>query len=126
MSFGRPEAVPPASALNALPPRSFARAITRSRDARVGVGPKGDLRSDMKEATPHDPAGRDVGGIAIRLLDDVYTAWHRAQIECHIALRTWLDTGTTNDGAYRAYRAALDREEAAALDLERVSGLAAA
>ena len=71
-------------------------------------------------------AGRDVGGIAIRLLDDVYMAWSRAQTECHIALRAWFDSGTTNREAYHAYRAALDREEAAAVDLERLSELVAA
>jgi hypothetical protein len=78
----------------------------------------------MPEANLHETAGRDVGGIALRLLDDVYMAWCNAQIECHIALRAWLDTSAHT--AYYAYRAALDREEAAANDLERLSQLVAA
>jgi hypothetical protein len=78
------------------------------------------------DASAHGAAGRDVGGIALRLLDDVYMAWSHAQIECHIALRAWLDTSSSSRGAYYAYRAALDREEAAATDLERLSQLVAA
>ncbi|HUE27302.1 MAG TPA: hypothetical protein VMP89_11055 [Solirubrobacteraceae bacterium] len=80
----------------------------------------------MTDTDTHTAAGRDVGGIALRLLDDVYMAWCRAQMECHIALRAWFDTGTCNRSAYYAYRAALDREEAAAIDLERLSQLVAA
>jgi hypothetical protein len=80
----------------------------------------------MADANADDTTARDVGGIAIRLLDDVYTAWSRAQLECHIALRAWLDSGSLNHAAYYAYHAALDREEAAAVDLERLSHLVAA
>jgi hypothetical protein len=80
---------------------------------------------EMSDVNTHDAAGRDVGGIALRLLDDVYMAWCRAQVECHVALRTWLDTGACGHGAYYAYRAALDREEAAAVDLERLTQLVA-
>jgi hypothetical protein len=56
-------------------------------------------------------------------------AWSRAQSECRNALRVWLDSGSRpgvgsrNHVAYCAYRAALDREEAAAVDLERLSHL---
>jgi hypothetical protein len=83
----------------------------------------------MAEANSHDGAIGDVSGIAIRLLDDIYDAWSRAQFECHNALRAWLDSGSRpgfgsrNHAAYCVYRAALDREEAAAIDLERVSHL---
>jgi hypothetical protein len=69
---------------------------------------------------------RDVNGIAVRLLDEIYMVWSRAQLECQHALRAWLDSGPRNDAAYCAYRAALDREEAAAVDLQRLSQLVAA
>lgn len=77
-------------------------------------------------ASFHRGAASDVGGIAIRLLEDVYGAWGRAQHECHNALRAWLESGSRNQAAYYAYRAALDREEAAAVDLERLSHLVTA
>jgi hypothetical protein len=52
-------------------------------------------------------------------------AWFRAQIECHQALTAWLDSGGRSGvSADFVYRAALDREEAAARDLERLSRLA--
>lgn len=73
-----------------------------------------------------DTTATAVGEIATRLLDDAYMAWSQAQIQCQHALRTWFDTGSRNYAAYCAYRAALDREEAAARDLERLSHLAAA
>jgi hypothetical protein len=72
-------------------------------------------------------AAQDLAEIAIRLLDDAYISWRRAQLECHQALRAWLDTGGRSGvAADFAYRAALDREEAAARDLERLSRLARA
>ena len=83
----------------------------------------------MAEADSDATALGDVSGIAIHLLDDMYEAWSRAQRECHDALRAWLDSGLRSDArsrnhvAYCAYRAALDREEAAAVDLERLSHL---
>lgn len=79
----------------------------------------------MAEANRQNPSVRDVGGIAIRLFDDVYLAWSRAQLECRNALRVWLDSGSRNHAAYCVYRAALDREEAAAVDLERLFHLVA-
>ena len=42
-------------------------------------------------------------------------------LACHLALRAWLDTSARNHAAYYAYRAALDRDEAAAVDLARLS-----
>jgi hypothetical protein len=77
-------------------------------------------------ASFHSSAASDVGGIALRLLEDVYGAWTRAQLECHNALLAWLASGSRNHAAYHAYRAALDREEAAAVDLERLSHLVTA
>ncbi len=59
--------------------------------------------------------------IGARLLDDSYLAWFSAESECEQALRDWFQrTGVQRTTAYFAYRAALDREEAAARDLERV------
>jgi hypothetical protein len=80
----------------------------------------------MAEADAHDTAARDIFVIATRLLDGVYMAWRQAQHESHDALRAWLDSGSCDHAAYCAYRAALDREEAAAVDLERLSQLAEA
>ena len=68
---------------------------------------------------------RDVAEIGVRLLDTAYMTWAAAEIECECALRAWLDEGPSErSSAYRSYRAALDREEAAALDLQRLSALA--
>ncbi len=67
----------------------------------------------------------DVAAIGVRLLDDAYLAWFSAESECEGALQTWWrSSGSSRSLAYAAYRAALDREEAAALDLERLWSLA--
>jgi hypothetical protein len=73
-----------------------------------------------------EAARGDVALIAMRLFDDVYTAWNLAEIECQNALRAWRDAGACAEDAYRAYRAALDREEAAARDLERLMRIVSA
>jgi hypothetical protein len=54
-----------------------------------------------------------------RLIDEAYLIWVAAATECARALRTWF-TSTSRDStdAYWNYRAALDREEAAARDLQ--------
>jgi hypothetical protein len=62
--------------------------------------------------------------IAERLADDAYLAWLSAESESGHALRAWCEAGNAS-AAYFAYRAALDREEAAALDLQRLCELAA-
>lgn len=80
----------------------------------------------MPHGDSHNPALRDVGGIAIRLLDDVYEAWERAKAESRDALHAWLAAGSCSHFDYYVYRAALDREEAAAIDLEQLSRLVAA
>jgi hypothetical protein len=55
--------------------------------------------------------------------DDPYLAWLAAAIASKHALHAWLDGPPRDEGAlYVAYRAALDREEAAASVLEHVSG----
>jgi hypothetical protein len=62
--------------------------------------------------------------IAVRVLDDAYMTWVAAEVESEHALRAWFDTGAPQGaGAYVAYRAALDREEAAARDLQRLCEL---
>lgn len=62
-----------------------------------------------------------VAEIGVRLLDDAYLAWFSAESECEGALRGWSQSvGSQRAAAYLAYRAALDREEAAARDLERL------
>jgi hypothetical protein len=68
---------------------------------------------------------RTVAEIGVRLLDDAYMAWFAAESECEQALRAWFD-GTSGNRAegYFAYRAALDREEAAAHDLQRLGACA--
>lgn len=67
-----------------------------------------------------------VAEIGVRLLDDAYLAWFGAQTECEGALHAWFEAvGTQRTGTYLAYRAALDREEAAARDLARISQVSA-
>jgi hypothetical protein len=62
--------------------------------------------------------------IAIRARDVAHMAWIMAEVESEHALRAWFDTDAPQDAyAYRVYRAAVDREEAAARDLQRLSQL---
>jgi hypothetical protein len=62
-----------------------------------------------------------VATIGIRLLVDAYVAWSRAETESEHTLRAWFDTtGEQAATAYLSYRTALDGEEAAANDLERL------
>jgi hypothetical protein len=60
----------------------------------------------------------ELAEIGVRLVDGAYMAWLVAERECDQALRAWQEE---RPGAYWGYRAALDREEAAARDLERLS-----
>jgi hypothetical protein len=64
--------------------------------------------------------------VGIRLIDEAYFAWFAAARDCEKAHRAWLDGACGTHDAHCAYRAALDREEAAARDLERLSALASA
>jgi hypothetical protein len=67
----------------------------------------------------------EVAEIGVRLLDDAYLAWFSAESQCEGALRTWFEgTGADRATSYLSYRAALDREEAAARDLQRLWQLA--
>jgi hypothetical protein len=68
----------------------------------------------------------DIAKIGARLLDDAYMTWLIAESECEGAFQTWLDPATcTREAAYSAYRAAVDREAAAARDLQRLREIAA-
>jgi hypothetical protein len=67
---------------------------------------------------------RDLAVIAVRVLDDAHMNWVAAEVESEHALRAWFDADATQGAdAYLAYRAAVDREEAAARDLQRLSDL---
>ncbi len=69
-------------------------------------------------------ADQETAEIGVRLLDDAHIVWLTAQGECEHALRDWFDaTPRDLDATYFRYRAALDREEAAARDLERLCEL---
>jgi hypothetical protein len=68
----------------------------------------------------------ELAEIGIRLLDEAHVAWQRAELECELALQAWYDgPPRTSVDSYLSYRAALDREQAAARDLERLWELAA-
>jgi hypothetical protein len=67
----------------------------------------------------------ELAEIGIRLLDEAHSAWQRAELECERALRAWYDGAPRTGGElYLSYRAALDREHAAARDLQRLWELA--
>lgn len=63
----------------------------------------------------------DLARIGVRLLNQAYMMWWAAERECEEALRGW-SAGTKRGGAeaYSRYRVALDREEAAARDLQKL------
>jgi len=68
-----------------------------------------------------DHIDTELAEIGVRLLDDAYLAWFSAESECEGALHAWFDAaGDERASAYLSYRAALDREEAAARDLARL------
>ena len=67
---------------------------------------------------------RDVAVIGVRLLDDAHMTWVVEEIQSEQALRAWFEAAPPQGpAAYAAYRAAVDREEAAARDLQRLSEL---
>ena len=78
-------------------------------------------------AIPHRINGnisRAQAVIAVRVLDDAHMAWVAAEVESEYALRAWFEAGQPQRAeAYLAYRAAVDREDAAARDLQRLSEL---
>ena len=60
------------------------------------------------------------GTVAASPVDSVWLAWFAAQIQCELALADWTDAQgrKARVTAHAVYQAALDREEAAARDLE--------
>ena len=68
-----------------------------------------------------DNTENGIATLGIRLLVDAYVAWSRAEDESEQTLHAWFHTaGERAATTYLSYRAALDREEAAALRLERL------
>jgi hypothetical protein len=65
----------------------------------------------------------EIGLIGLRLRDDAYLVWEAAEFEAGRALRSWIEGVDGQQAAYQAYRAAVDREEAAARDVERLGDL---
>jgi hypothetical protein len=67
----------------------------------------------------------EIAQIGVRLLDDAYLAWFAAECDCEQALHAWFAAGPgEREALYFSYLAAMDREEAAARDLQRLSELA--
>jgi hypothetical protein len=85
-----------------------------------------DPTSARPVATIDRPHRRlELAEIGIRLLDEAHTAWQWAELECEHALRAWYEgPPRVSVDRYLSYRAALDREQAAARDLERLWELA--
>jgi hypothetical protein len=75
--------------------------------------------------TMTEELAQEVARIGVRLLDEAYMAWCAAERDCEEALRGW-SVGAPCRGAeaYCTYRAALDREEAAARDLQKLHEVA--
>jgi hypothetical protein len=62
--------------------------------------------------------------IGVRSLDDAQMTWVAAEVESGQALRAWLKGAASHRAAaYAEYRAAADREETAARDLQRLDEL---
>ncbi len=80
-------------------------------------------RSAARQTRPRKR--HELAEIGIRLLDEAHVAWQRAELECEQALRAWREgPPRTCTDRYLAYRAALDHEQAAAHDLQRMWELA--
>ncbi len=71
-----------------------------------------------------DKVEQEIAEIGVRLLDGAYVAWLVEETESERALGAWFEAGSNNHEAYLTYRAAIEREEAAARDLERLWKLA--
>ena len=67
-----------------------------------------------------DETKQEVVNLSVRLLDDAYMAWFAAARDSEQALQAWFQASSRRPDTYFAYRAALDREEAAARDLQRL------
>ena len=67
---------------------------------------------------------RELLHAGIRLADEAHASWSIAALQCAEALRAWREAGPSDRAAANvAYCAALDREEAAARDLEQLAAL---
>lgn len=67
---------------------------------------------------------RALAAIGVRALEDAHMTWIAAEVESGHALHAWFKaTRPSRAAAFLAYRAAADREEAAARDLQRLSEL---
>ncbi|HUA03753.1 MAG TPA: hypothetical protein VMB27_07595 [Solirubrobacteraceae bacterium] len=90
------------------------------------------MSTRQQDSTPTRPATRtrprkrlELAEIGIRLLDEAHVAWQRAELECELALEAWYEgSPRVSTDRYLSYCAALDREQAAARDLERLWDLA--
>jgi hypothetical protein len=72
----------------------------------------------------HRDISQDLVVIGVRVLDDAYMNWVATEVESEHALRAWFEATAANHGAaYVAYQGAVDREEAAARDLQRLCEL---
>jgi hypothetical protein len=79
----------------------------------------------MAHSTPiNRGTSRALAVIGDRVLDDAHMTWIGTEVESEHALHAWF-AGAAPDraAAYVAYRAALDPEEAAACDLQRLYAL---
>jgi hypothetical protein len=89
-------------------------------------------RSDPPIFAPDLPGAdasicHDAAQLGERLLDDAHTAWLIAASEAEQTLHAWSERASgTCASRYRAYLAAVDREEAAARDLQRLHEIASA
>lgn len=73
----------------------------------------------------NDEQNRDITVIGVRLADQAHAVWLAAAADATEAYDAWGDAVHQDRGLrYAAYHAALDREESAARDLERVWELA--
>jgi hypothetical protein len=92
-----------------------------TRAARLAQGQlTGPRALDHTPTTMIDNAQTEVAAIDVRL-DDAYLAWFSAESECESTLHGWFRApDDLSAGAYLAYQAALEREEDAARDLQRL------
>lgn len=84
------------------------------------------MTMSLQTSQPMDEtATTDLAVIGVRLLDTAYMSWRFAALECEHTQHAWATAaGRDAQAGYFAYCAALDREEAAARDLQRLSELA--
>lgn len=86
----------------------------------MSTGPQNTSPTRSTATRSRTPKRDEIVEIGIRLLDDAHGAWQRAELECDQMLEAWFEAPTASVDWYRCYQAALDREEAAARDLQRL------